>query len=110
MMDPNELEASSTEPSAAGDAAIQVLSVIPGGKTPDPEDVAAGLIVLGALGVLVLAKRNLSRQSAGHLHISGMDAVVTLATVVIGLAGLKTLAEHYDEKTWAKALAWIVGA
>lgn len=87
---------------------INLFTAIPGGKDPDEHDVAAALIVAGAIGFLLLTRRNLSKGSAGHLHISGVDALVVVAYWIVAVAALKTLIARYSSKTWAQSLAWII--
>jgi hypothetical protein len=86
----------------------RILRLLPGGESPTEHDAYAGAIVAAALLVIVATRRGLAGGSAGHIHVSALDGIVTAAYVVIALAALKTLAARFAEQPWAQALAWVV--
>lgn len=91
-----------------GGGAPRFLRVLPGGASGESQDKWVAGIVIASLALIILARRGIAKGSAGHLHVSAADGMVTIGYMVIGLAALKTVAVRYADSPAGQALAWIV--
>lgn len=89
----------------------RLLTLLPGGAAPGGPELAAGAILLGSLGLLVLLRKGVFRgaAAAGHVHIGTADVVIVGLSSVLFNATMRTIVSQprIAETAFGRAAGWL---